>query len=238
MYSLYTLNTESNSTNAVNAMRASSKAETLEGNVYRQLREMILSGELVSGEKLVQEDLSGRLGVSRTPLRSAIARLESENFVHMTSRSEAYVAEFGAPQIADLFEMRAVLEGLICRLLAPTIEKKHVIYLRSLMMAAAPAVDAKDDQAYRDADVEFHTYLTNLMPEGKLSRLLDSVHTIMGISLSQGILRSPSETHPEHLQIIDALDARDADAAERLMIEHIRNTIILLRKQIAEDSAN
>ncbi|MEP1934447.1 MAG: GntR family transcriptional regulator [Roseibium sp.] len=217
-------------------MRVSQKSDTLEDNVYRQLRDMILNGDFVSGDKLVQEDLSARLGVSRTPLRSAIAKLEGEGFVHMTSRSEAYVAEFGTPQIADLFEMRAVLEGLICRLLAPTIEKKHVIYLRSLMTAAASAVETGDDEAYRLADVEFHTYLTNLMPQGKLSRLLDSVHAIMALSLSQGILRLPSETHPEHLQIIDALDARDADAAERLMIEHIRKTIVLLRKQVAEGS--
>lgn len=216
-------------------MRARTKTQTLEDEVYYQLRDMILSGDLVSGEKLVQEDLSSRLGVSRTPLRAAIAMLERENFVRMTSRSEAYVAEFGPREIADLFELRAVLEGLICRLLAPTIDRKHVMYLRSVVMAAEPAVQSGDDGAYRDADVEFHTYLTNLMPTGNLNRLLDSVHTVMKMSLSQGLQRSPTETHPEHLAIIDALEANDADAAERLMINHIRKTIILLRKQISEN---
>lgn len=214
-------------------MRIRSKTASLEDEVYLQLREMILAGELVSNEKLVQEDLSARLGVSRTPLRSAIAKLEREGFVRMTSRSEAYVAEFGMQQIVDLFEIRAVLEGLICRLLAPAIEKKHVLYLRSLITAAEPAVHSGDTDAYRDADVEFHTYLTNLMAEGNLSRMLDSVHAIMRMSLSQGILRSPKETHPEHLAIIDALEAKDADTAERLMIEHIRRTIDLLRQRIA-----
>lgn len=216
-------------------LRSQAGSETLEDHVYRQLRDMILSGELASGEKLVQEDLSARLGVSRTPLRSAIAKLDREDFVKMTSRNEAYVAEFGPRQIADLFEIRAVLEGLICRLLAPTIELKHIIYLRSLMMSVGDAVDSGDDIAYRDADVEFHTYLTNLMPEGNLSRLLESVHIIMRMSLSHGILRSPAETHPEHLAIIDALEARDADRAEHVMIEHIRKTIVLLRARTAND---
>ena len=206
----------------------------LEEDVYHRLRDMILSGELVSGEKLVQEDLSARLGVSRTPLRAAIAKLDGENFVRTSTRGEASVSEFGLRQIAEVFEMRAVLEGLICRLLAPRIERKHTIYLRSLMASVADAVETGDDAMYREADVEFHTYLTNLIPEGNLGRLLEPVHMIMRMSLSQGILRSPAETHQEHIAIIDALEARDSDQAERAMIVHIRRTIALLQMKVEE----
>ena len=208
----------------------------LEEDVYHRLRDMILSGELVSGEKLVQEDLSARLGVSRTPLRAAIAKLDGENFVRTSTRGEASVSEFGLRQIAEVFEMRAVLEGLICRLLAPRIERKHTIYLRSLMASVADAVETGDDAMYREADVEFHTYLTNLIPEGNLGRLLEPVHMIMRMSLSQGILRSPAETHQEHIAIIDALEARDSDQAERAMIVHIRRTIALLQMKVEEDN--
>ena len=208
----------------------------LEEDVYHRLRDMILSGELVSGEKLVQEDLSARLGVSRTPLRSAIAKLDAENFIRMSARGEATVAEFGLRQIAEIFEMRAVLEGLICRLLAPKIERKHTIYLRSLMASVADAVEKGDDSSYREADFEFHTYLTSLIPGGNIGRLLEPVHTIMRMSLSQGILRSPAETLPEHIAIIDALDARDPDRAERAMIDHIRKTIALLQRRVEEES--
>ena len=208
----------------------------LEEDVYNRLRNMILSGELVSGEKLVQEDLSTRLGVSRTPLRSAIAKLDSENFIRMSTRGEATVSEFGLRQIAEIFEMRAVLEGLICRLLAPKIERKHTIYLRSLMASVEDVVETGDDSAYREADVEFHTYLTSLIPGGHLGRLLEPVHTIMRMSLSQGILRSPAETYAEHIAIIDALDARNSDHAERAMIDHIRKTIELLHRRAEEEN--
>ncbi|MEJ6394632.1 GntR family transcriptional regulator [Gymnodinialimonas sp. 2305UL16-5] len=220
---------------AVTRMVTKQATYTLEDRVYLQIREMILTGQLVSGQKLVQEDLATQLGVSRTPLRSAIAKLSHENFVHMTSRSEAYVAEFGPDQIADLFEVRAVLEGLICRLLAPTIERKHTIYLRSLMMSVADEVDSEDTANYREADVEFHTYLADLVSERGFSQLLETVHSIMRMSLSQGILRSPGETHAEHLSIIDALEARDPDRAERVMINHIRKTIVLLREGRGDD---
>lgn len=212
-------------------MRASHSSKSLEDQVYHQIRDMILAGELVSGQKLAQEDLAARLGVSRTPLRSAIAKLNRENLVRTTSRSEAYVAEFGPDQVADLFEMRAVLEGLICRLLAPIIERKHTIYLRSLMASVEGELDSADNAAYRDADIEFHTYLADLMAKRGFGQLLEPVHSIMRMSLSQGILRSPAQTHSEHLAIIDALEARDADAAEQAMIAHIRNTIALLRER-------
>lgn len=203
--------------------------ESLEERVYREIRDMILVGDLKSGQKLVQEDLAAKLGVSRTPLRSAIAKLGRDNFVTMSSRSEAVVSEFGPQQIADLFELRAVLEGLVCRLLAPTIERKHTIFLRSLMASVEDQVEKDDDPAYREADIEFHTYLSDLMPEQRFGQLLDSIHSVMRMSLSQGILRSSKETYAEHIAIIDALEARDQDAAEQAMISHIRKTIVLLR---------
>ena len=217
-------------------MRSSHHSETLEDRVYVELRDKILTGKLVSGQKLVQEELAAELGVSRTPLRSAIAQLSRENFVRMSSRSEAFVAEFGPNRVADLFELRAVLEGLICRLLAPVIERKQTIYLRSLMASVADTLDDPDNTAYREADIEFHTHLTDLATEHGFSHLLQPVHLVMRMSLSQGILRAPRETHREHLAIIDALEAGDADAAEQEMIKHIRKTIVLLRERNAEIS--
>lgn len=219
-------------------MRAINPTETLEDRVYHEIRDMILSGKMISGQKLVQEDLAAELGVSRTPLRSAIAKLNRENFVRMTSRSEAFVAEFGPQQIADLFELRAVLEGLICRLLAPTIERKQTIYLRSLMLSVEPSEDGEATDAYREADIEFHTFLTNLLAERGVGQLLESVHSVMRMSLSQGILRSPTETLAEHIAIIDALEARDSDAAEQAMISHIRKTIVLLRARDTQEPSN
>ena len=207
-------------------------AQSLEDHAYHELRNMIMRGELGAGQKLVQEDLATQLGVSRTPLRSAIARLERDNFVSVTPRGESYVREFNALRIANLFEIRAVLEGLTCRLVAPRIERKNIAYLRSLMSMSQESITKGDGlAAYRAADVEFHTYLTGLLDDAFLTRMLDSMQAILTMSLAQGLLRSPAETLPEHLAIIDALEAQDSDAAEKAMLVHIRRTIELIKSQ-------
>jgi DNA-binding GntR family transcriptional regulator len=211
--------------------------QSLDDYAYKALRDMILSGELQPGQKLGQEELSARLGVSRTPLRSAIAKLERDHFVTLSARGEAMVLEFGPQRIVDLFEVRAVLEGLTCRLVAPTIDRKHTIYLRSLMTSTAPATPDGDWSAYREADVEFHSFLTSLLRDEFLTRILGSLHLIMNLSFAQGLLRPPQETLAEHLAIIDALEAHDADAAEQAMLGHIRKTIALIKARMAVTAA-
>lgn len=207
----------------------SMQSNNLEEFGYRTLREQIVTGQLVPGQKLVQEDLAKQLGVSRTPLRSAIAALERDGFVALSPRGEATVLEFGPRRIADLFEIRAVLEGLTCRLVAPKIERKHTAYLRSLLQSAMPEDGSDDWSAYRAADHEFHTFLASLIEDVFLARQLETLQGIMTASFAQGLLRPPHETMVEHLEIIDALEAHDHDRAERAMLDHIRKTIALMR---------
>lgn len=205
------------------------QSNNLEEFGYRTLREQIVTGHLLPGQKLVQEDLARQLGVSRTPLRSAIAALERDGFVSLSPRGEATVLEFGPRRIADLFEIRAVLEGLTCRLVAPKIERKHTAYLRSLLQSALPAEGDADWSAYRAADHEFHTFLAGLINDAFLSRQLEMLQGIMTASFAQGLLRPPQETMAEHIEIIDALEAHDQDRAEHAMLVHIRKTIALMR---------
>ncbi|WP_170116506.1 GntR family transcriptional regulator [Devosia submarina] len=211
-------------------------AQTLEEYGYKALRDLILKGEIAAGQKLVQEELAQRLGVSRTPLRSAIAGLERDGFVTISPRGEATVVSFGPERVADLFEVRAVLEGLTCRLVASIIEQRHTLYLRSLITSAMPEPNSKDWSAYREADREFHHYLTTLLSNDFLTRQLDAVRDVLRLSLAQGLLRPPAETLQEHIEIIEALEARDADKAEQAMLTHIRKTIALMRAR-AENKA-
>lgn len=212
-------------------MSAAHVTQNLEEYGYKALRDLILDGSLLPGQKLGQEDLAQRLGVSRTPLRSAIAALERDGFVSVSPRGEAVVLEFGPRRIADLFEIRAVLEGLTCRLIARKIERKQTMYLRSLILSSVPEEGSDDWAGYRAADHEFHTFLTSLIQDTFLTRQLEALQGIMTLSFAQGLLRPPNETLGEHIEIIDALEAHDQDRAEQAMLTHIRKTIALMRQK-------
>lgn len=194
---------------------------------------MVIRGELKPGEQIVQEALANKLGISRTPLRRALAALVKENFLEMSPRGEAYVRTFGFEEINSIFEIRAVLEGLSCRLAAPMIATKHIAYLRSLITTAANDITPEDWSAYREADIEFHTYLATLADDKILLQILDSFQ-IVSLSLVQGLLRPPEETLPEHVAILDALETHDADLAEQHMVTHIRRTLGHIKQKAGE----
>jgi DNA-binding GntR family transcriptional regulator len=99
-----------------------------------------------------------------------------------------------------------------------------------------PEPHSEDWSAYREADREFHHYLTTLLSNDFLTRQLDAVRDVLRLSLAQGLLRPPAETLQEHIEIIEALEARDADKAEQAMLTHIRKTIALMRAR-AENKA-
>lgn len=189
---------------------------------------MILQGVFQQGEQLVQEALAERLGLSRTPLRKAIATLAQEGLVELTPRGVAYVRSFTGEELVSIWEIRAVLEGLVCRLAARKAQPHHVAYLRSLITSAAERVSDDDWTPYRKADREFHSFIPTLVNDPLLARILDG-YQILSISLAQGLLRPPHETLPEHIEILDAIDAGDADRAERVMVQHIRASMEHLR---------
>lgn len=205
-----------------------SPSVSLDEYAYTELRNMIIRRELKPGEQVVQEDVALHLGISRTPVRRALASLAKENFVVLVPRGGAYVRKFDPKELISIFEIRAVLEGLACRLVAPNVEAKHTAYLRSLITNAARSVTSDDWSAYRDADMEFHMYLTNVANDSMLSQALGSFQ-IVSLSLAQGLLRPPEETLPEHLEVLDALERHDAESSERSMALHIRRTLKHIR---------
>ncbi len=191
---------------------------------YQAVRDMIVRGELPPRAQIVQEEVAERLGISRTPLRRALVKLAAQHFIDLSPRHGAFVKSFEPEELASIFEIRAVLEGLVCRCATKRVEAKHIAYLRSLMREAAASVSATDWSKYREADIEFHTYLVDVANDAHLKGVVESVQ-VLSLSLAQGLLRPPCDTLPEHLEILDALREGDADEAERAMVRHIRRTI-------------
>lgn len=194
--------------------------------VYMSVKQMILNQELAPGEKLVQEKLASRLGVSRSPLLKALQRLESELLVRSIPRRGMYVREVNHRDIKDVFECRAVIEGLCARLTAEKISSKQ---LKALEACFTPFVGQEDidRETYAKADRKFHQYLLEFSGNRVVTRLemLTNIHLT---AFQAGLLRPPTETLPEHLEIVAAIKKGDGLLAEKLLRKHITTSLQVL----------
>jgi DNA-binding GntR family transcriptional regulator len=191
--------------------------------VYSKLKQMIFNQELKPGEKLLQEKLSERLGVSRSPLLKALHKLESEFLVENLPRRGMYVKALSREEIIDLFQCRAVLEGLSARLAAIKITDTQLKKLENLFVKFIDKEIINRDE-YARSDREFHKTIMGIGRNGIVNKL-ELINNIHLQAFQVGLLKPPHETIAEHLDIIKALRARDGKKAEELMKQHIESSL-------------
>jgi DNA-binding GntR family transcriptional regulator len=181
------------------------------------LREMIIGGEVPPGEQLRQRELAGRFGVSQTPVREALRRLESEGLVVNDPHRGATVNESKQGAVEDQGQVRAVLEALGVRLAARNMTPVLVAELRQ--MNAVMEHMAEGDPDYPTANRAFHFKVYEIAG----SPLLLSLMRLLWQSLLLGPMaaRPHQESWRQHEQLVDALALRDGDLAAQLMREHI-----------------
>lgn len=198
--------------------------------IYLEVKQMIFDQRLKPGQKLIQEKLSSDLGVSRSPLLKALQRLESELLVEKIPRRGMYVKSMSLKEIVDIFQCRAVIEGLSARLAAVLITKEQIRELKAYFepFAQKATIDA---QAYAIADRAFHTQIMKWSGNAVVMRLevLSNIHLR---AYQAGLLRPPEETLGEHFSIIEALEKRDGSLAEALMRGHIEESLAAFRAKM------
>lgn len=181
------------------------------------IRELIITGELAAGCPLRQRDLAGRFGVSQTPVREAMRRLESEGLVIGDTHRGFTVVVPGDGPVEENFQIRAALESLGAALAARKIDAAGVARLRELNERMRPLPDG--DPRYAELNREFHFSLY----EYSRSPLLMSLMRLMWASLHGGprVRRTHAESARQHDAILDALAAADAGAAGARTRQHI-----------------
>ena len=185
--------------------------------VVALIRELIITGQLAAGEQLRQRDLAQRFGVSQTPVREAMRRLESEGLlVCDTHRGFTVMAPDDGP-IAENFQIRAALESLGASLAASKIDADGLARLASLNERMRSLAD--DDPGYAELNREFHFTVY----EYAGSPLLLSLMRLLWAALHGGprVARSHAESARQHDEILAALRAGDAEAAAQRTREHI-----------------
>ena len=140
--------------------------------VFNTLRQAILRGELKPGERLMEIQLANKLGVSRTPIREAIRKLELEGLVLMIPRRGAEVAEITEKSLRDVLEVRGALEELAVKLACQKITDEQIQELRAAEKEFEQALNSGDVTVYAEADVKFHDIIYRATDNQRLIQLL------------------------------------------------------------------
>lgn len=196
---------------------------SLQHVVYQWIKEAILSGRLDPGSRIVEQTLSKELGVSRSPLREALRRLEQEGLVRASPRHGVSVTAPSEREVDEIYAVRTALEALAARLAAPRFDAKVAARLGEVLDRQARSIGRGDLEGAARADALFHEAILrsteNTRLVGIATELADFVRRVRLAVLAQpgraaAVIR-------EHRQILDALAAHDAARAERHMTDHI-----------------
>lgn len=211
---------------------------------YEQLRELIIWGRLAPGSRVIESDIASRLGVSRTPVRSALHRLQQEGYISSIGRRKEQrlvIAPLTQEDARELFDIVGELEGLAARGLAlrePDARSAIVAELRHLNDQLAEAADAARPDAMRifDLDTTFHRRYVEGGSGPRLIALHDAVkpQAERYVRLyTSALVDELAKSVEEHTVIIDRIDAGSADGAQRAVIRNWRNAAARLGRVIA-----
>ncbi len=200
-----------------------SKYFSLEEKVYHELEEEILTGKLKRGEALTEISLSKRLGVSRTPVRSAIRRLTEDGLIETVANRGSVVVGITEADMIDIYRVRVRLEGLASKLAAECISKEGLETLTEAVELAEFYISKKDTEKLKELDSVFHETVYKEANNRWLARTLSELHkkirTYRKLSLTvPGRLEA---SVAEHRQILDAIARGDSAEADRLTSLHI-----------------
>src|SRR5690606_7880656 len=143
--------------------------------VFDALREAIINGTLKPRERLMEIQLAEELGVSRTPIREALRKLEIEGFIVMVPRKGAYVADLSFKDIADVFEIRSALEGLAAELAAERITDEELDEMERLLIEKAEAIASNDMEKLVLVDTKFHEAIYKASRNERLTNIISNL---------------------------------------------------------------
>ncbi len=204
--------------------------------VFNTLRQAILKGELKPGERLMEIQLAEKLGVSRTPIREAIRKLELEGLVLMIPRRGAEVAKISHKSLQDVLEVRGALEELATDLACQRITEEQLIALREAENHFKAVVEKGTEMEIAEADEAYHDIIYNATGNKRLIQMINNLREQMyryrleyiKDEAQRGTLIS------EHEKILEAIRIRDIIRAKALMKEHIDNQEMTVSKNLNE----
>ncbi len=194
--------------------------EDLSEKVYQAIKEMILNNSISSGEKLNQEQLAEKLGVSRTPVLSAFSKLEKEMLLKLVPNKGAYVNKLTVKEFDDLLDLRLRLEPLGAFEAANKATPEQIGKLKKTFVNFEKMVYHNSDHKLKIADYHFHMTIMKISQNEMLYKMMSSFNIIL-ISNINILVHDPSSSIEDHKNIFEAIKNHNGKQAEEAIYAHI-----------------
>src|SRR5215470_7997756 len=201
---------------------------SLREQAYTALKQAIMDADIYAHRdeiRLDERQLSQQLGVSRTPIREAMSLLEQEGFLRTVPRRGVFIVRKTKKQIVEMIEMWAALESMAARLATINASDQDIASLRHMFDEFLNSAPAEHIGEYSDANIAFHQAIIGLSGSHLMGKTIENlfihVRAIRRMTISQGDRAARSIV--DHMHIIEALERRDTELAERLVREHSLN---------------
>jgi DNA-binding GntR family transcriptional regulator len=200
-------------------------AENLSARAYLQIKNLILGNEVMPGQKLYHQELSDRLGVSRTPVREALTRLVQEGYVSFLPNRGFTCKEIGLQEAQELYDLREALEAFAVEKAIEKVSDNALEELARKMDLYGADVQRRFSRERLIYDQDVHLEIARLSGNQTLTRTLTQVFERIILKRRTDGLYDPTRgltAHQEHLQLIQAMKRRDAAQSVRILRAHIR----------------
>jgi DNA-binding GntR family transcriptional regulator len=205
--------------------------------VFERLKESIISGELAPGSRIIESRLANTLGISRTPIREAIHKLDRAGFLRRLSQGGFTVVSLTRDDVEEAFGIRSILESYAARLAAIKHNEKDLKPLEDKLKEYEACLNKGEIDALHKINTEFHDMLYALSRSPKLIKMIgdlkDQIYRFRKILLSEAGMARVSDK--DHRKMLKAIKSRDPDRVEGLVKEHILRGQKLVLQQLKQD---
>lgn len=200
---------------------------SLKEMAFQAIKNAILTNRLEPGKIYSEFGLATELGISKTPVREALADLAVQGFVTVLARKGIRINSLTAKDIRDLYEFRAALETAIIRHITPELTEQSIRRLETIQKKQEAAIKEDNRMKYLRIDREFHLFLASLTQNQYMISALEGVRDLIDWTGSKALLRNGRivEVKEEHNRILHTLKKRNVKSAAKMMEEHIQITL-------------
>ncbi len=201
--------------------------------VYEELKRQIMVGEIAPGTRMMEVELADEMGVSRTPVREAIRKLEKEGLVTIEPRRGAYASDISAKDMVDILEVRQDLEGMAAGIAAQKITDEGRIELENIARSYKESVDREDIEEIIKNDEAFHKYIVGLSGNKTLIKMVSQVQELalrFRYIYYEDFSRFKNQPS-EHQAIVDAIAGGDVAGARKYAEEHLAGLKDFVRRE-------